>query len=99
MSAPQKSSEQLPDPEFDRLISSLGDDALLTRQEAAKFLRQSVRTIDQWSSNFRERRRRPRSSAGQRTGRERLSFIKMGHKVLFMLSDLRAFRDARKVAA
>jgi len=89
---------KLPDPEFLRFIETLGDEALLTRQEAAKFLRQSVRTIDQWSSNFRQPRRR-RRGAEERTGHERLSSIKMGHKIVYMLSDLRAFRDSRKVAA
>ena len=48
-------------------------------------------------------KRRPRVRKAKPNGvqpsREKLSFVKLGHKVFFQLGDLRAFRDQRKVAA
>lgn len=96
-----KSSDQLKlaDADVTGFQQSLGDERLLTREQAAAFLNVGVRTVEGWCANFRARRRRPRRPDDGRTGRERLSFVKLGGRVFFMLGDLRAFRDSRKVAA
>ena len=92
---------KLGDAEVAQFTQSLGDERLLTRDQAAAFLHVSPRTIDYWTQNFRICRRKPRAAKPGRIqpSSERLSSIKLGHKVFFMLGDLRAFRDARKVAA
>lgn len=83
----------------------LGNERLLSRSQAAEFLGVSPRTIDAWTANMRGRggKRRPRVRKAKPNGvqpsREKLSFVKLGHKVFFQLGDLRAFRDQRKVAA
>ena len=80
----------------------LGDERLLGRLQAAQFLGVSPRTIDSWTANLRPKKQKPgvRSIASSiQPSRDRLSYIKLGHKVFFLLRDLRRFRDDRKVAA
>lgn len=91
---------KIADAEVARFTEALGDERLLTREQAAAFLHISPRTVDYWCANFRARRKRQRAKPGSvQPSNERLSYVKLGHKVFFMLGDLRAFRDARKVAA
>jgi hypothetical protein len=85
-----------------RFSESLGNERLLTRQQAAQFLFVSPRTLDSWCANMRapKRRRKPRGVSNViQASRERLPYVKLGHKVFFMLGDLRRFRDERKIAA
>jgi hypothetical protein len=97
----------LSDEEVASFTKALGDERLLTREQAAAFLHVSPRTIDYWMANLRERRRHGRKPAKIVKGpglqiaksRERLPYIKLGHKVFFQLGDLRRFRDERRVAA
>lgn len=76
----------------------LGDETLLTKEQAAVFLGVSPRTIDAFVSNQRATKRRRRQTAGQGfpRSREKLVYIKIGHAIRFQISDLRRFRDERK---
>jgi hypothetical protein len=105
MSEP-KSFEQfkLSPKEANQLSDYLGDERLLTREQAAEFLNVSSRTVDAWIANARMKgRRRLPSDAPQSNvishSSERLPHVKLGHKVYVILGDLRRFRDERKVAA
>jgi hypothetical protein len=104
-------SDVLSSAEAARFGEALGDERLLTREQAAQFLFVSPRTLDNWCANARSpkiarkraelRRKRAAGAAKEaiQPSRERLPHIKLGHKVFFMLGDLRRFRDERKVAA
>jgi hypothetical protein len=85
-----------------RLTEPFSNERLLTRIQVAEFLGVSPRTIDAWCANIRNRSRR-RQNGGSRKGaqpsRDRLPYIKLGHKIFFQLGDVRRFRDERKVAA
>jgi hypothetical protein len=84
--------------------AALGDERLLSREQAAVFLGVSPRTVDYFCAMARGCRRTNRTVRGQvRTempaSPQKLPHLKIGHKVFFQLGDLRAFRDQRKVAA
>jgi hypothetical protein len=87
--------------------AALGDEKLLTRIEAAEFLRKSTRTIDYYVARTRgmkrinktHRKEQKKGPVLVRGARVKLPFIKIGGEVFFMLGDLRRFRDERKVAA
>jgi hypothetical protein len=89
--------------EASKFCNGLGDERLLTREQVAQLLNVSARTVAYWCANARATgRRKARAGAGAsraaiRPSRERLPYIKLGHKVFFMLGDVRKFRDERKV--
>jgi hypothetical protein len=92
-------SLKVPSQGREAFLEKLGDERLFSREQAAAFLGVSPRTIDAWCANIRARKNRRRSMGPGRPSRDRLPYIKLGHKVFFQLGDLRAFRDERKVAA
>lgn len=81
-----------------RLRDLLGDDWLLTREEAAVFLRVNVRTLDAWAGNTAGKRRRAvtikRGDGTQsriQAADVRIPFRRVGHGVRFRLGDLKRF--------
>ena len=98
---------KLRDEEAGTFADSLGDERLLTRREAAVFLRKSPRTIDYYVALTRGRKRVNKTHRGEAmkgplkvpSSKQKLPFIKIGGEVFFQLSDLRRFRDERRVAA
>ena len=93
----------LTDREF---LESLGDDALVTKQEAALYLRLSPRTIDDFCAITRGRRRvyktrRKKPVSGKlsvRSSWQKLPHIKVGKGLRFTMGDLRRFLEERRVA-
>jgi len=80
---------------------------MLTRKEAAAFLRKSPRTIDYYVAYARGRKRVNKTWRGKKTtgpvkvrsSPQKLPFVKLGGEVFFLLGDLRRFRDERRIAA
>ena len=90
-----------------RLRVLLGDDWLLTREEAAVFLRVNVRTLDAWAGNTAGKHRRAvtikRGDGTQsriQAADVRIPFRRAGHGVRFRLGDLKKFlaRGGQEVA-
>jgi len=91
----ETANKALSSAEFDRLKGELGDERLLSREQAAEFLGVSPRSVDGWAATARGLK----SKAEIPRSRLRLPHIKLGRRLFFQLGDLRQFLEERKVTA
>ena len=85
------------------LRQKLGDDYLLTRAETAEMLRVGISTLDAWiRTASRKRKRRPAAVITRPDGSESriepanvsVPHIRVGHRILFKLGDIKRFLAA-----